>query len=178
MREMKEPTEGYQIPESLPSKPAYQFIPISPFPRNSLTAQMVKNPPTMQETQIWSWIRKMPWKREWFPGEFHGQRSLEEGQRVAKGRTQLRLTLSLSSFPKSLPYARNNLPKDLHCLTSLYWQNQTYSFQNAASQPVQEWVYSNRLLSQISSFTLNQESYDTIYHPPLRITVLRISSLL
>ena len=45
----------------------------------SQVAQMVKNLPAMHET----WVRKIPWKREWepipvfLPREFHGQRSLE-----------------------------------------------------------------------------------------------------
>ena len=40
----------------------------------SLAAQMVKNPPAMQET----WVGKIPWRREWLPTpvfwpvEFHG----------------------------------------------------------------------------------------------------------
>ena len=44
----------------------------------SQVAQMVKNLPAMHET----WVRKIPWKREWepipvfLPREFHGQRSL------------------------------------------------------------------------------------------------------
>ena len=48
----------------------------------SLVAQTVKNLPAMQETWIWSLVRKIPWRREWqstpvlLPGEFHGQRSL------------------------------------------------------------------------------------------------------
>ena len=43
---------------------------------------MVKNLPAMQETQVQSWVRKSPWRREWLPtpvflpGEFHGQTSL------------------------------------------------------------------------------------------------------
>ena len=43
---------------------------------------MVKNLPAMQETQVRSLVRKIPWRREWqatpvfFPGESHGQRSL------------------------------------------------------------------------------------------------------
>jgi len=47
----------------------------------SLVAQMGKNPPAMQETQVQS-IRKIPWRREWearpvfLPGDSHGQRSL------------------------------------------------------------------------------------------------------
>jgi len=44
---------------------------------------MVKNPPAVQETWVDSWVGKIPWRREWlptpvfWPGEFHGQRSLE-----------------------------------------------------------------------------------------------------
>ena len=47
-----------------------------------LVARMVNNLPAIQETRVWSWVGKIPWKREWlpapifFPGEFHGQRSL------------------------------------------------------------------------------------------------------
>ena len=45
-------------------------------------AQMVKNLPAMQETQVRFLVGKMPWRREWlplpvfFPGKSHGQRSL------------------------------------------------------------------------------------------------------
>ena len=48
----------------------------------SLVAQMGKNLPAMQETQVQSWVGKISWRREWLPtpvllpGEFHGQRSL------------------------------------------------------------------------------------------------------
>ena len=58
---------------------------ISPIPRSiraPLVAQSVKNPPAMWET----WVQFLgwddPWRREWlptpvfWPGEFHGQRSL------------------------------------------------------------------------------------------------------
>ena len=44
---------------------------------------MVKNPPAVMETQVNSWVRKIPWRREWLPTpvflpeEFHGQRNLE-----------------------------------------------------------------------------------------------------
>ena len=50
--------------------------------RISLVAQMVKNMLAMWETQVQALVRKIPWRREWlpspvfFPGEFHGQRSL------------------------------------------------------------------------------------------------------
>ena len=58
----------------------------------SLVAQAVRNlpaipylpaiAPAMQETQVWSLVRKIPWRRQWLPtpvylpGESHGQRSL------------------------------------------------------------------------------------------------------
>ena len=48
----------------------------------SLVAQTVKNLPVMRETQVQSWVGKMPWRREWqptlvfLPGESHGQTSL------------------------------------------------------------------------------------------------------
>ena len=48
----------------------------------SLVAQMVKNPPAMQETWVRSLGGKILWRREWqptpvfLPGELHGQRNL------------------------------------------------------------------------------------------------------
>ena len=54
----------------------------------SLVAQLVKNPPAVQET----WVRSLgwedPWRREWlptpvfWPGEFHGLYSPWGSQRV------------------------------------------------------------------------------------------------
>ena len=48
----------------------------------SLVAQLTKNPPAMQETWVWFLGWEDPWRRAWlpipvfWPGEFHGQRSL------------------------------------------------------------------------------------------------------
>ena len=48
----------------------------------SLVAQMVKNLPAMQETQVRSLGWEIPWRRKWLSalvflsGEFHGQRSM------------------------------------------------------------------------------------------------------
>ena len=36
-------------------------------PSGSLIAQLVKNPPAMQETQFNSWVRKICWRRERLP---------------------------------------------------------------------------------------------------------------
>ena len=53
-------------------------FPIWGFP----TGSAVKNPPTMQETWVWSLVGKISWKRAWqstsvlSPGESHGERSL------------------------------------------------------------------------------------------------------
>ena len=33
----------------------------------SLVAQLVKNPPAMQETPVQSWVRKIPWRRNMLP---------------------------------------------------------------------------------------------------------------
>ena len=33
----------------------------------SLVVQLVKNPPAMQETWVWSWVGKIPWRRERLP---------------------------------------------------------------------------------------------------------------
>ena len=50
--------------------------------KTSLVAQMVKNPPAMQETQSGPWVGMIPPRRHWLPtpvflpGEFHEQRSL------------------------------------------------------------------------------------------------------
>ena len=44
----------------------------------SLVAQLVKNPPAMWETWVWSLVGKIPWRRDrlptlvFWPGEFHG----------------------------------------------------------------------------------------------------------
>ena len=57
-----------------------------------LVAQTVKNLPAMWETQVWSWVRKIPWRREWlptpvlWPGEFHEQRNLARLQPMGSQR--------------------------------------------------------------------------------------------
>ena len=48
----------------------------------SLVAQRLKHLPEMRETQVPSWVGKIPWRRKWqptpvlLPGESHGRRSL------------------------------------------------------------------------------------------------------
>ena len=36
----------------------------------SLVAQMVNNPPVMQETWVQPWVRKIPWRRECYPIQY------------------------------------------------------------------------------------------------------------
>ena len=55
------------------SKVEFRFFP---------SGSVVKNLTAVQKIQVWSWIRKIPWKRKWqptsvfLPGKSHGQRSL------------------------------------------------------------------------------------------------------
>ena len=69
-------------------------------------AQMVKNPPAKQETQINPWIWKIPWRREWLPtlvvlpGESHGQRSLTGYH----GDAELDMTEQLSARARTHTY--------------------------------------------------------------------------
>ena len=70
------------------------------------------------------WIRKIPWRREWqptpifFPGEFHGQRSLVGYS--PRGHRELdmteRLTLSLLK-PQSSKSSNSNLTDWYHVLS-------------------------------------------------------------
>ena len=50
------------------------------FDKKSEMAQMVKNLPAMQETQVWSWVGKISWRRKCnlvqYSGKSQGQRSL------------------------------------------------------------------------------------------------------
>ena len=47
----------------------------------SLEVQMIKNLSALQETWVYPWVWKIPWRRKWqstpvfFPGEFHGHSS-------------------------------------------------------------------------------------------------------
>ena len=70
----------------------------------SMVAQMVKNLPAMWRPRFNPWVGKIPWRRKWlatpvfFPGEFHGQRSLASysPQGHKDSDTTERLTLSLA----------------------------------------------------------------------------------
>ena len=65
-----------------------------------MIAQLVKNPPATQETWVWSWVGKIPWRRErlptpvFWPGEFHG---LYSPWSRKESDTTERLSLSVNS---------------------------------------------------------------------------------
>ena len=63
----------------------------------SLVDQRVKNLPATLETWVWSWVRKIPWRREWQPTPvFLLENSMDRGawwsrvHEVAKSRTQMK----------------------------------------------------------------------------------------
>ena len=67
-------SDTLRVPVKLASPSVYMWA--------SLVAHMVKNLPAMEKTYVQTWVRKIPWRREWqptpvfLPGEFHGQKSL------------------------------------------------------------------------------------------------------
>ena len=64
---------------------------------SNLRAQLVKNPPTMQETPVDSWVRKIHWRRERLPTPVLWTGEFSPWSRKELGRTE-RLSLSLP-FP-------------------------------------------------------------------------------
>ena len=62
----------------------------------SLIAQLVKNLPATQETPVWSWVRKIPWRRIGYPLQYSGlENSMGPWGRKELGTTE---QLSLSLF--------------------------------------------------------------------------------
>ena len=75
---------------------------VSPWAWASLMAQLVKNPPAMQETWVCPWVEKIRWRRErlptpvFWPGEFHELYSQSMGlQRARHNWVTFTFTLSL-----------------------------------------------------------------------------------
>ena len=87
-KSLKDPALAHLGCHSSMQVPWPHFSPAEPDPGTSLVAtaslvaQMVKNLPAIQETQVRSLDGKIPWRKEWLPtpvvlpGESHGQRSL------------------------------------------------------------------------------------------------------
>ena len=69
-----------------------------------LVAQRVKNLPSVQKAWVQSWVRKIPWSREWLPssvslpGKFHGQRSLAGDGPQGHKQSDMTEQLTLSVF--------------------------------------------------------------------------------
>ena len=82
---------------------------------------MVKNLPAVQDTWVWSWVRKIPWRKRWhpipvlLPGKSHGQSSLEGcspwGRWVLDMTERLHLHFSLSCIGEG-----NGNPLQCSCL--------------------------------------------------------------
>ena len=98
------------LPAHIPSSPCYLLIPWSQhlhhffresLPHSSMEAQMVKNLPAMQETQVQLLVRKMPWRRKQLPTPVFlpGQRRLSGPWGPKELDTTEQLTLSLLSLP-------------------------------------------------------------------------------
>ena len=72
----------------------------------SLVIQMVKNLPAMQETQVQSLVKKIPWRREWLPtpvflpGKSHGQRSLAGYSRQSPQKLDMTEQLNMHTCKK------------------------------------------------------------------------------
>ena len=73
------------IPNSMPLWLPYEgYLCISLAPMGFPGSPDGKHLPRRQESQVWSWVRKISYRREWLPtlvflpGEFHGQRSLAD----------------------------------------------------------------------------------------------------
>ena len=91
-------------------------------------AQWVKNLPAMQETQetqVWSRVRKIPWRRKWqptpvfLPGESHGQRSLAGYS--PWGHKELDMTEWISTYTNKLQKERGWERKTIGKKRELGW---------------------------------------------------------
>ena len=86
-----------------------------------LVAQMIKNMPAKQETQVW--VRKIPWRRKWqltpvfLPGEFH------DSSGKSSTNTLILLLLFVGFFPRFL----TSLPPKMYQL--LFFPNSQLLFE-------------------------------------------------
>ena len=105
----------------------------------SLVAQLVKNLPAMRETWVQSWVGEISWRREklptpvFWPGEFHGLRSIGS-QRVGQDWAAFTFTFSLLLAPPGKPLdleihsflgpTPSDFIQDLHFFLILYFLEQ------------------------------------------------------
>ena len=86
----------------------------------SLLAQLLKNAPSMQETWVQSWVRKISWRRErlpipvFWPGEFHGLYARNISTSVLLTKSKKPLTVWITTNWKILK--QMGIPHQLTCL--------------------------------------------------------------
>ena len=74
--------QGHIVPKGSRGKSSFWLFQLLETSGASLVAQMVKICPQYRRPEFDSWVRKIPWRREWqlspifLPGKFHGQKSL------------------------------------------------------------------------------------------------------
>ena len=133
------------------------------YPWASLVAQLVKNPPTMRETWVWSLVWEDPWRRErlptpiFWPREFHGLYSWTWGCKELDMTERLSLqTLFTSGLPfmcitsilsffllsTQLPAWQQHEPESSHQFlllhppfTLIFWGNRASAQQDAVWDP-------------------------------------------
>ena len=94
---------------------------LSPSLRGSV-AQTVKCLPVMRETQVRSWVRKIPWRKKWQPtpvllsGKFHGWRSLVGYSPWGGKESWLRLLVSPGNLDSSLCFTQPGISRDTFCI--------------------------------------------------------------
>ena len=88
--------------------------------RVSLTAQLVKNPPAIQETRFESWVRKIPWRRNRLPTPvFLGFPCGSAGKESACNVGDLGLVPGLGRSPgegKGYPLQYSGLENSMDCI--------------------------------------------------------------
>ena len=116
--------------------------------RASLIAQLWRI--CLQCTRIWvnPWVRKIPFRREWiptpvfFPGEFHGQRSLKGLQSIGLQRARHDLVTNTFQSIHSLSiYQKDPLEEDMATNSSILawrilWTKKPGGLQSTGSQRV------------------------------------------
>ena len=95
----------------------------------SLMAQLVKNPPAMQETRFDSWVRKIPWRRDRLPTPvFLGFPCGSAGKESAYNVGDLGLIPGLGRSPgegKGYPLQYSGLENSMDCIVHGVAKSQT-----------------------------------------------------
>ena len=117
----------------------------------------------MQETQVWSWVWKVPWRRAWqptpvfLPGESHGQRSLagyspwgHKELDMTQLDTTEQLTLSLFKFQEELQgekeVVKTTRPKIAESLTSSRFWASLYTHCNTLAYAKYTLLYAEYIM--------------------------------